>query len=366
MKLLIDIKNIAIFGSGISAYIKPILEYWIKKKPEIAFYLVGPTYDYQKLNNLQNCHFVEVGFPYSLPRAIRHPVYDNIIFPRIISKVKPDFIFTPYHDVRLPVAIPSVMMIHDTCLRDLTGLYPFKVRAYYDYMLKVNLKRCSEIITVSESSKKTIVDRYSYPSSKINVVYNTLDSEFFVASNQSLNNKSSFNVLYTGGNEYRKNINRLLDALERLLLQRPNTKLLVTGGHINAWQKNFMNRGASLRNAVHFLGKLSVNELKNAYLSADVVVYPSLCEGFGRACLEAMATGTPIACSDLPVLREVAKDYAVYFDPYSFSDIADKIIQASEIGRTHPRVDERFTQESVINSFLFQMDRILETYCNVK
>ena len=61
------------------------------------------------------------------------------------------------------------------------------------------------------------------------------------------------------------------------------------------------------------------------FQSAEALVFPSTFEGFGMPVLEAMAAGVPVACSDIPPLREVAGDAALFFDPYSPERIADGI-----------------------------------------
>jgi glycosyltransferase involved in cell wall biosynthesis len=110
-----------------------------------------------------------------------------------------------------------------------------------------------------------------------------------------------------------------------------------------------------------FAGWLNDAELRLAYAAADAVVYPSLCEGFGRVCLEAMDTGTPLACSDLLVMREVAGDYAYYFDPYKVESIAEAVLAALSEGRCNPVRDARFQDAAVKASFLLAMDRFQKT-----
>ncbi len=95
-----------------------------------------------------------------------------------------------------------------------------------------------------------------------------------------------------------------------------------------------------------------------AYYAADTVVYPSLCEGFGRVCLEAMEAGTPIACSDLPVMREVAGDYACWFDPFDNLSIVAAIEKALAEKRKEVVRDERFQAKAVKASFLDAMDTV--------
>jgi len=86
------------------------------------------------------------------------------------------------------------------------------------------------------------------------------------------------------------------------------------------------------------------------------VVYPSLCEGFGRVCLEAMEAGAPLACSDLPVMREVAGDYPSYFDPINVESIVSGISLALARQRRDPVKDRRFQEALVKKSFVQAMN----------
>jgi glycosyltransferase involved in cell wall biosynthesis len=78
---------------------------------------------------------------------------------------------------------------------------------------------------------------------------------------------------------------------------------------------------------VKVAGYLPAEALPCIYNLARLMVFPSLFEGFGIPLVEAMASGCPIACADRTSLPEVAADVAVYFDPHSAADMADKIRQ---------------------------------------
>ena len=124
---------------------------------QLKFVLVGPDCDFGGLEVLSNCSHHVVTRPASLPRSLRHSWYDNVLFPHAMRRLQADLVFSAYHDVRLPVGVPSAMMIHDTCLVDLPGGgYPWCVRAYYQAMLRVNLKQARHVLTVSEASRTRI------------------------------------------------------------------------------------------------------------------------------------------------------------------------------------------------------------------
>lgn len=367
-RIAVDTKNFALYVGGIAGFFRPLLSAWVAARPHLHFVLVGPGCDLAGLDTLPNCSHHVVTWPANVPRPLRHPWYDNVLFPRAMRRAQPDFIFSPYHDVRLPVGVPSAMMIHDTCLSDMGQLYPWQVRTYYQAMLRVNLGRARHVLTVSESSRACVLARYRLPAERVKVVPNTLEPEFL----ESLDDParivairagwdSGMRLLYPSGAEYRKNVPRLMKALEILAARGLDPRLCVTGVRDAGWERALMSCSQSLQARLHFLGRLSLADLRAHYLAADSVVYPSLCEGFGRVCLEAMELGVPIACSNLPVLREVAGDYPVYFDPRDIKQMAESIVASSAQGRREPQHESRFHREAVTKLFLETMDRILST-----
>jgi glycosyltransferase involved in cell wall biosynthesis len=82
------------------------------------------------------------------------------------------------------------------------------------------------------------------------------------------------------------------------------------------------------------LGYLSDPEVGQFYQAMDVVVVPSLSEGFGLPVLEALAHGTPVICSSTTSLPEVGGDEAIYFDPTSPEELAARLIQLATFGVT--------------------------------
>jgi glycosyltransferase involved in cell wall biosynthesis len=255
--------------------------------------------------------------------------------------------------------------VHDLCLDELSGVYPQRIRSYYLALLRINLNRASHVITVSDTSKNKLAKRYSVPLNQVSVVYNTV-SNYFTNSTSAqavLAFKSRFTLqgrflLYSGGSEYRKNLERLVKAFGVLVEKQPDLTLLVTGNLDPRWNAALENTSPVAQSRVKFAGKLSESDLCLAYSAADTVVYPSLCEGFGRVCLEAMETGTPIACSNLPVMREVAGDYACWFDPFDNLSIVAAIEKALAEKRKEVVRDERFQAQAVKASFLDAMDRV--------
>lgn len=358
MLVAIDTKNLSLYNGGISALLRTLIKPWILANPDLEFVFVGPEFDYQDLMDFQNTSHHIIPWPLKLYRPLRHPYYDNFLFPKAIKLLKPDFIYTPYHDVRLPINIPSIMSIHDTCLKDMKGIYPNRLRYYYDLMLRINLRKCQYILTGTEASKITIVERYKIDKKLIKIIPNTVDKKLLFDSNIDANyikslekDPNKITMIYTGGSEYRKNIISLVKSIKALEESGQRVSLWVTGNIDDSWKNAMQDFETIITNKIIFLGRLSFEDLKKKYLQSDLVIYPSLCEGFGRAVLEAKMLGKPIACSDLPCLREVGNDYPVYFSPYDISDMVNAIKFASKQLNKEPQYDERYSRKNVATIF---------------
>lgn len=367
MRIVIDTKNLALYGGGIAHWFSPLLAAWIAHRPDARFLLVGPGFNTDFLPQAHNWEHVPLPWPEWLPRTLRHPWYDNVLFPGAVSRLHPDLAMSPYHDVRMPKGVPCVIGVHDLCMEELGSVYPRRIRAYYLALLRLNLRRAALVITVSETSRSKLIERYGMAPERVEVVYNTPPAAFeapaeptAIADFRQRYGTAGHLLFYPGGSEYRKNITRLVQGFVRLAQRNNDLILLVTGQQDPRWNTVLTEIPEPLRQHVMFTGTLSDAELQVAYAAADAVVYPSLCEGFGRVCLEAMVTGTPLACSDLPVMREVAGDYAQYFDPFDVESITDAVAATLSRGRCEPVRDALFQGSVVKESFMRSMARFFE------
>lgn len=366
-RIAVDTKNLALYSGGIASFFWPLLAAWLKRRPEHDFTLVGPRFDTSVLEQAAHWRQHLVPWPEWLPRPLRHPFYDNLLFPHAMRVVQPDLIFTPYHDVRLPAGLPSVMMVHDTCLHDLPDVYPFRIRSYYLHMLRRNLKKSAQVLTVSQASRCDLRTRYGVLDERSGIVPNAMDQRMTGSANASAqaavlrsDRAPGLHLFYPGGSDYRKNIRRLTLALAQLDAMGHLPHLWITGSLDAAWTACLADHPSALRERFHFLGRISVEALAAQYLACDVVVYPTLCEGFGRVALEAMELGAPLACSDLEVLREVAADYPVYFNPRETTDMTQAVLEARHRGRQQARRCPDFQPEAVIERFLGVMDTVID------
>jgi len=235
--------------------------------------------------------------------------------------------------------IPLVVTIHDLYPLVLPGYCSPAKRAYFKFVTRQNARRARRIITISQNTKKDIVEYLKIPPEKIVVISQghsrefcpVRDDQLLKCTGEKYHLPKKF-MLYTGNHKPHKNLGRLLQALAELPDSlRKNFPLILTGP-ITADTQKLLAQANKLKieNQVRFLCSVGNEDLPHLYNLATLVVHPSLYEGFGLAPLEAMACGTPAVCSNASAIPEVAGQVCRLFDPYSVEDIAATITAALE------------------------------------
>jgi alpha-1,3-rhamnosyl/mannosyltransferase len=236
---------------------------------------------------------------------------------RAIAAAKPDLFHAPHYVVPLTPPRATVVTIHD--LMHLTRpehATPAK-RAYARWMIGRALRLSARVIAVSEATKKEILPFGPEHSGKVVVIPNGVEERIFLegeeknADARRLPAALSPYLLFLGNDKPHKNLDGLLAAFARLRVNSPALSLLLAGvapGRVHA-------------EGVRALGFVPDADVPPLLAGALALVLPSFAEGFGLPVLEAQAAGTPVACSDLPALREAAGDAAVFFDPHDVASM---------------------------------------------
>lgn len=220
--------------------------------------------------------------------------------------------------------LPLVSTIHDLAILKYPETAHPQVLAAHQRSWQILKERQAQILTVSQSSKKDIVQLLKIPSERITVTYEALPREVERASEELSNNdelrvkiKKDLKltrpyILFVGSREPRKNLERLIKAWEPLA---SDFDLIVAGE--KAWDRSAKLHQENLR----FLGQVGDLQLAALYHYAELLAYPSLDEGFGLPILEAFSHGVPVLSSDLPVIKEVAGNAAHLINPNSIEEI---------------------------------------------
>ncbi len=213
----------------------------------------------------------------------------------------------------------QVMTIHDLSFLENPRWFSRGYYWWYKVMTPLAARTSEHILTVSEFSKHEILRFYPFLRSQgITVAYGAPDKIFRRQESDGDSASEPF-ALVVSSLDPRKNFSRLIEAFNEIR----GCKLYIVGAH----NRVFTQAGDTERQGSNlcFLGRVSDDELVRLYNQTVCFVFPSLYEGFGLPPIEAMNCGCPVLVSDIPVLREVCADAALYFDPHDSKKICHSI-----------------------------------------
>ena len=197
---------------------------------------------------------------------------------------------------------------------------PRRARLKYKHLLE----SVEKVITVSESSKRDIVDVYEVEPDRIAVIYNGIDEIFHADESElpALEGDGRPYILSVCATIPKKNVSAILQALAALKERGLPHRLVHIGppGPAQAALESDVRR-LNLRGDVVFKGYVSKYDLASYYRGADALLFPSFHEGFGIPIVEAMASGCPVVTSTAFSMPEIAGDAALLVDPYNVESL---------------------------------------------
>ena len=206
------------------------------------------------------------------------------------------------------VAAPRAVSLLDVQHLDLPQLFSRSERAWRAVAYDRSARKADRVIVISEFVKERAVDKLGLDPGRVHVTYLGVDHDALRPADAP---RESF-LLYPAKPWPHKNHPRLFAAFAELRRERPELRLVLTGG--GDYDR--------LPDGVEARGHLARTEVVSLMQRAAALVYPSLYEGFGLPPLEAMACACPVACSDTAALPEVVGDAARLFDPTDPAAIA--------------------------------------------
>jgi glycosyltransferase involved in cell wall biosynthesis len=246
-----------------------------------------------------------------------------------LRRLAPDIFHTPH--VVKPWSLPrrSVTTVHDLIPLTHPDSLPSRLqRLLFRQALRLTCWTSAAIIVPSEASRRDLVRRLSVPADRIHLVPHGVGERFQpqpaaeIARVRREYGLPARYVLQIGGNKPHKNLPRLVEAWADGDGRGPTHGDPAQAGLVLAGRQDprFAEahsrvRARGLRGSVLFIGEVAERDLPALYSGAELFVYPSLGEGFGLPVVEAMACGTPVVCSDVPALSEVAGHAAVLVNP---------------------------------------------------
>jgi glycosyltransferase involved in cell wall biosynthesis len=236
--------------------------------------------------------------------------------------------------------VPIVVTIHDLSFEHFPQFFTPKERFFFKRTIPATARRAIKVLTVSEFSRRDLIETYGLPPDKVVVTPNGVGSEFRpVRDDRDLEGlKKKYGIereylLSVGNLQPRKNLARLIKAYTRLResVEEFRCQLVLVGRR--AWlYKNIFHEAHRSRYAgdVILTDYVPEADLPGLYSGALAFVYPSIFEGFGLPVLEAMACGAPVITSNSSSLPEVVGDAGLMVDPFDEEALEKAMLRVVE------------------------------------
>lgn len=275
----------------------------------------------------------------------------------------------PHFNVPLRYLNNCIVTIHD--------IIPYKMNEYHDSLKKQlylrlilnSIKKFSKkIITVSEYTKKDLIESFQYKADSIEVIYNAVDHSIFIP--QSEDKKKLFREKYKLPKKYfltvgigkeHKNLRFVVKNLSNLWLRNESNIPLVMAGSNGKVPDSIKDLYHEFKDFLITFPKISFTELPLLYACAFCLIFPSLYEGFGFPILEAQAVGCPVLSSNASVLPEIVRDSAYYFSPQDDMSFIHKI---NELLNNSKSID-KYKSIGIENAQRFQWEKSVERIAEI-
>lgn len=323
VRIAVDARPFGAERTGVGRYLEGLLPAWLRAFPGDRIFLLSPR-------------------PVRLPEALAGSVevrpgqsrlpgtlWLQSSAPVEAVRCRADVFFAPLAIVPLASPVPCVATVHDLTPFLFPEWHTRKNRLAFDSLVGSSVRKAKALFCVSRATERDLLTAFPEADGKSFVVPNGLTPPHggAGAGGGEPGAEGRPYVLSLATREPRKNLGRLLRAMESLWDEDPGfPDLVVAGG--SGWGSDEAVRaieGSRHRDRVRLLGWVEPAEASRLLSGARLLAYPSLYEGFGLPVLEAMAAGTVVVASASSSLPEVAGDAALLPDPTDAGAIARAI-----------------------------------------
>lgn len=291
--------------------------------------------DSECLKETANFHIVK------MPR-VNYVVWEQILLPLYAKMYKLDILHCTSNTAPFVLSMPLILTLHDVIFMEkskgenTSSNYQKYGNIYRKWLVPLIVKKCRNIITISETEKANIIKSLGLKDEALTVVHNGVSKRFGITPNLEIVKKIRMSLgitddyfLFLGNVEPRKNVKNTVKAFAQFAEKVSEVKLVITG-----LKESFIENILGEINKKELLGRFVLTgfvddlTLLGLYSQAKVFLYPSLREGFGLPILEAMAFGIPVVTSNISAMPEVAGGAAFMVNPYSVEEIKEGLIAA--------------------------------------
>ena len=323
MPLVLDARTATDHFPGIGRYVVNLARAMTRVAPDLPLALLADP-------GVRSTRLTLPELPQVACSASPFSVRQQWAVPRALRRAGATLYHSPYYLMPYRPGVPTVL----TCYDVIPWLFPAYFSAHERLIFRLAhglaLHAASVVLAISQSTHDDLVRCFGVSPAKVVVTPLAADERFrpqtpeaVVRVRRAYGLPEEY-VLYLGTNKPHKNLTRLVRAWATA---RSADTCLVIAGHWDARypEARQVAEQSGLTDRVRFVGPVADDDLPALYSGARCFVFPSLYEGFGLPLLEAMACGTPVACSNVSSLPEVASDAALLFDPLDVESMADAL-----------------------------------------
>ena len=328
MNICIDMRPALSRPTGVGVYLQNLVSALAQIDSENQYHLFSSSWKERFVSKSYPSNFTI--HDKKLPVRLLNYCWNRLAFPPVEVFINQalQVVHSP-----TPLLIPtrkarSITTVHDLFFFTNPHETVREMQRDFPRLLKKHCMQSDAIITVSEHTKKQLMDLVGIPSSRIYTIRHGVDPYFNDRANEAeiIAITKHFQilrpyVLFVGTREPRKNLKVLLEAMGAF---SEDLQLVIAG------PEGWGNEGLELSADVIQTNYVSKQDLRALYQKAVTVVYPSLEEGFGLPLLEAMASGVPVIASRIPAFLEVCNNSCLYFDATNPEELAAQIRRVNE------------------------------------
>lgn len=349
--VLIDVQAVAKESAGVPNVARNLVCHLLRRKDGTAYYVAGREDTLAAVLSGERPAQAGVWLRRGaspVSRVLSQHFWDGFR----VNSLRPRIYFGPA--TLIPYGISSrtakVSLIHDLAPFRVENIYPPARQRYHRWLMKSVAARADHLVAISDSTKRDIVEFLKVPEDRISVIPNATDRPIFRGETSEIERHRrrlslpDRYILFVGKVQPRKNIVRLIKAFGMLPRggRCADVHLVIAGG--KGWldeEIRTAHDGSRVKERILFTGYVSEADISWHYRCAEVFCFPSLYEGFGLPILEAMASGIPVAASNIGAMAEVVGDAGRTFDPYSAEDMARVLAEMLEDGLGRAEYSER-------------------------
>jgi glycosyltransferase involved in cell wall biosynthesis len=257
-------------------------------------------------------------------RRARAQAWEQVALPVQAARLRAALVFSPAN--LAPLAWPrNVLVMHDAAVLREPRAYSRAYRLWHATAGLAVARRALGVITVSEFSRRELIDLAGLEPSRLTVIPGGVDARFRPgAASEAAAARLGLTrpyVLTVATDDRRKNVAQLAPVAQALDAQGIE---LVWAGDRRPYFA-----GSAAAAGVRSVGYVDDADLPGLYAGAQAFVLPSRYEGFGLTCLEAMASGTPVVAADRGALPETCGDAAILVDPDDADALGAAVVRAA-------------------------------------